>query len=174
VRLRIRRFREDWETFHQHGWPILRYESLLETPRETLASACAQLDLAWDEGMISWPKRQDQIADTRHGNPTFWSTRGGGLLDSLDQGRKKRRPPSLPAADRIWLEREFREFNAANGYPTHLESEEAEDDPANYIIPFEATRRYKWELRRQPVRWLLSLMGIRDAKLENRFQKRAG
>ena len=174
VRLRMRRFREDWETFRRRGWPILRFESVLESPREALLSACEQLDLAWDEGMISWPKRQNQIADTRHGNPTFWNTRGGGLLDTLDQGRQKRRLPHLPADDLEWLQSEFREFNAANGYPTCLEADEAQDDASAYIIPFEATRRYKWELRRKPVRWLFALLGIRDAKLDQRFLKRTG
>ena len=30
LRLRFRRFKEDWELFQARDWPILRYESLLE------------------------------------------------------------------------------------------------------------------------------------------------
>ena len=58
LRLRFRRFKEDWELFRAKGWPILRYESLLEDHEKTLRDACRHLALSWDDSMLHWTKRR--------------------------------------------------------------------------------------------------------------------
>ena len=64
LRLRLYRFKQDWELFQRRGWPTLRYESLIVEPEKTLRAACGQLGLPWDATMLSWPKPQRDIADT--------------------------------------------------------------------------------------------------------------
>ncbi len=173
LRVRMRRFKDDWEIFRRRNWPILRYESLVDGPEATLRGTCEQLDLPWEEDMLSWPKRREEIADTRYGNPTFWRMRTANLLDTLREGSQVRRAPSLPAEDLAWLEEEFRGFNIENDYPTRLGAADAFRRATVAVIPFEKTRRYKWELRRRPVRWLMSIFGVRDRALVDCFYKRA-
>src|SRR5271165_5083146 len=71
LRLRLRRFREDWELFHHKGWPILQYEHFLKEPEKALRTSCKELDLPWDQAMMSWPKPRTAIKDARFGNETF-------------------------------------------------------------------------------------------------------
>jgi hypothetical protein len=35
-------------------------------------------------------------------------------------------------------------------------------------------RRYRWELQRKPIRWLLDSLGVPDNSLDQRFMKKAG
>jgi hypothetical protein len=86
LRLRCRRFREDWELFHAQGWPILRYDRFLLDPEEVLAEACTKLKLPWDDAMLTWPKPKSAIFDTRHGNETFRQNCG----NSRHSGRRDR------------------------------------------------------------------------------------
>ncbi len=53
LRMRIRRFVDDWRQFRQMDWPILRYEDLLEEPRAALEETCVRLGLPWDEAMLT-------------------------------------------------------------------------------------------------------------------------
>ncbi len=41
LRLRLLRFRDDWELFQSRDWPMIRYESLVSEPEEALGQACA-------------------------------------------------------------------------------------------------------------------------------------
>jgi len=141
IRLRLRRFKRDWEQARREGWTMMRYEDLADFPRETLETACRSLGLPWDEGMLTWPKRPDQIADARHGNVTFLSSlEGGGAMKCL----KKCRPlklTHLPAEDLAWLEEEFAEFNKACQYPRQLDG--IAELPEGRAVPtYEASRRY--------------------------------
>src|SRR5271165_2691632 len=76
LRLRLRRLREDWEWAQRNQCPIIRYAQFLKEPEDVLRTACEQLGLAWDYGMMSWPKPGSAIHDARFGNETFNQTRG--------------------------------------------------------------------------------------------------
>lgn len=176
LRLRVRRFVEDWRNLAASNGVILRYEDFVTEPAATLQDVCAQLDLPWDPAMLSWPKPAERIAHRNNGNESFWATRGEGLLESL---AKYQRPstPQLSAADLTWLETEFRDYNEANGYPLHLAAADviAPIALAELSAPsFEVTRRYVWETSRKPFRWLLAQFGRRNTKLiDQRSWKRA-
>jgi len=176
LRLRVRRFVDDWRHSQATGGALLLYEDFVAEPEATLRTACCQLGVPWDAGMVSWPKPAERIAHRNNGNESFWATRGEGLLQSL---ARYNRPsaPRISSADMHWLENEFQDYNAANGYPLHLgdvyeafPSANADSPPPN----FEVTRRYVWETSRKPFRWLLAQLGRRNTKLiDQRSWKRA-
>jgi hypothetical protein len=176
LRLRMRRFIEDWRAAQGGAGATLRYEDFVNSPTTALQQACTDLRLPWDVSMLTWPKPAERIADCRNGNGSFWQSRGSNLMASLKQFRGEREQPRLPAADLHWLQTEFRDYNAANRYPLVLET--APDlGPANEInlAPnFEVTRRYKWETAQKPFRWLLAQFGRRNTTLiDRRSWKRA-
>ena len=84
LRMRLRRFREDWYQFRQAGWATIRYESFVTDPQPTLRTACQQLSLPWDSGMLSWSKSRSDIAAPIHGNATFRQTRGQSLQQTVN------------------------------------------------------------------------------------------
>jgi hypothetical protein len=175
VKTKLRRFKADWELFQQNGWPMLRYESLLERPEASLRAACDQLNLAWDDAMVSWPKLPHEILDTRQGNHTFWSTRETNLVDSIAQSRKTREPLWISMDDLKWLETEFHAFNLRNNYPVRLEPPDVTPCDETLALPdYRQTLRYKFEIRRRPIRWILAALGIRDRTLEQKYLKKAG
>jgi hypothetical protein len=175
VKIKLRRFKADWELFRQNGWPMLRYESLLERPEASLRAACDQLKLPWDEAMVSWPKLPHEILDTRQGNHTFWSTRQTNLADSIAQSRKTREPLRISTTDLEWLETEFHEFNLRNDYPARLGAADVTPCDETLVLPdYRKTLRYKFEIRRRPIRWILAALGIRDRTLEQKYLKQAG
>jgi hypothetical protein len=168
-RMRVRRFMEDWELFRSMGWPTLRYESLLEAPEATLRDACRQLQIDWDPAMLDWPKPQSQIADINNGNRNFWITRGKSLAEAIAQYQSHRGTRALPPADLTWLNGRFNEFNRANDYPEWEGSAADLAAPCAESIPsFESSRRYLWETRHKPLRWLYSLLGLRNRNLVQR------
>lgn len=176
LRLRLRRFVEDWRNAPANGTVLLRYEDFVKSPEVTLKQVCGQLGLPWDSAMLTWPKAPEQIADRRNGNGTFWNSRGANLLESLTSYRENRDGLALPAADLDWLESEFRDFNKVTGYPLHFDAAAtATDDVATLDLPnFEVTRRYKWETAQKPFRWLLTRLGRRNTTLiDRRSWKRA-
>ena len=175
LRLRFRRFKEDWELSRQCDWPVLRYESLLDEPESTLRAVCAQLSLPWDDAMVRWPKTIEQIADPHRGNDSFNATRGANLTDTISHYSDRAKSILLAGSDLDWLESEFREFNEASGYPAHVEmrASSTEASPAS-LYKVQEMRRYKWELQRKPIRWLLEVLGVRDRSLKRRFLKNAG
>lgn len=147
LRLRFLRFKEDWQLARAEGWPIVRYESLLQEPEPVLRDACVQLGLDWDPAMLTWPKRADHIAFPCNGNETFLKTRGETLHDSVRPSLAKVAVDRIPAAELAWLEREFAEYNADLGYPLTVAANGAAAD--GVLVPrFENTRRYR-QLRRR-------------------------
>ena len=83
IRMRLRRFREDWNHARGAGWPILSFERFLLQPEQSLRGLCRELDLPWDEGMMSWPKTLSDIAVADWGNPTFHRTMKQDLPGSI-------------------------------------------------------------------------------------------
>jgi hypothetical protein len=163
LRLRLRRFKEDWQHFRRNGWPMIRYETFVAEPVEVLRFVCSQLELHWDEAMLTWPKDPVDIASTKHGNQTFRQTRGQGLLHSIKQNSEELKPGAIPQVDLEWLESEFAEFNQENGYPDRVHVSPVSTMVAGRAIPsFESTRRHKWEMRRKPLRWFMHSIGFRD------------
>lgn len=149
IRLRLRRFLEDYSSARERGWPVLRFEDFYElgTAEKSLRAVCDGLGLAWHESMLTWPKPIEQVADPRHGNETFQEARGAGLAASI------RRPGPLrldrvPREDLDWLESAFAQFNRDLGYPEHVDPSAC---PAGRAIPrFEVTRS-AW--RQRPRGW---------------------
>ena len=176
LRLRVRRFVDDWRHLATTGGAMFRYEDFVAEPAATLQRACGQLGLPWDAAMLSWPKAPERIAHRNNGNESFWATRGEGLLVSMSR-YKRPSAPRLSAADLDWLETEFCDYNEANGYPLHLAEASASGDVAKADLAtpnFEVTRRYVWETSRKPFRWLLAQFGRRNTKLiDQRSWKRA-
>ncbi len=168
LRLRVRRFIDDWQAFRSAGWPILRYESVLENPEAALRNACKQMDLPWDEAMLTWPKSESEIADTRWGSETFRCTRGPGLAETLSRCPIGRCPSVISAEDLRWLETEFERFNTANGYPLHSDRFHSSDEPCTNTPSFAVTRRYFWETARKPLRWLMLRFGVPNRRLIER------
>jgi hypothetical protein len=176
LRLRFRRFKEDWGLFRANGWPILRYESLWDDHKKTLRDACQQLALAWDDSMIHWTKGANQIADASRGSDSFRRTKGRNLSETLARySAYKKKESIIRGGDLAWLENEFQAFNTENDYPLHVEAcAEANDHSSAPICNFQQLRRYRWELQRKPIRWLLSNLGVPDNNLDGRFLKKAG
>jgi Sulfotransferase family len=178
LRLRVRRFIDDWQNARLSGSAMLRYEDLVAAPTATLQRVCADLGIPWDVSMLTWPKPPEQIADRKNGNGSFWDNRSANLMSSLSTFRKQLSTANIPTSDLEWLEREFRDYNAVNGYPLSLgtiEPTASGDSAAESTSPsFEVTRRYLWETTRKPMRWLLAQFGRRNTTLiERRSWKRA-
>lgn len=174
LRLRVRRFVEDWRQAAQNGTVLLRYEDFVKSPESTLQQTCDQLGLPWDAAMLAWPKPPAHIADKKNGNGSFWNSRDANLPQTLERYREKPDGAVIAPVDLQWLESEFRDFNKVSGYPLHrimtTESDAAEMNQPN----FEVTRRYKWETAQRPIRWLLARLGRRNTTLiDRRSWKRA-
>lgn len=146
LRMRLRRFKEDWELFRRNGWPTIRYESLVVEPEATLHRAVEEMDLAWDEGMLSWPKRKDDLAAPRHGSPTFRQTLGGSFQETVNPSLAELRLGNVPPDDLAWMEQEFAEFNRTCGYVEHAPT--VAPVPAG-AGPLEARAVPKWENTRR-------------------------
>jgi hypothetical protein len=176
LRLRLRRFVDDWRSSAATGGAMFRYEDFIATPAETLRCICSDLNLPWDDAMLRWPKPPERIAHHNNGNESFWDSRGEGLLETLSRYPRSK-APQLLSDDLEWLETEFRDYNEGNGYPVHLPGscESAPAPKASVATPnFEVTRRYIWETSRKPFRWLLAQLGRRNTKLiDQRSWKRA-
>jgi hypothetical protein len=174
LRLRVRRFVEDWRQAAHNGTVLLRYEEFVKSPETALRQVCGQLSLPWDPAMLAWPKAPEHIADRRNGNGSFWSSRETNLLATLARFGERADRIVLSASELEWLESEFRDFNKVSGYPLHRDiGSEADRAPLDQPN-FEVTRRYKWETAQRPIRWLLTLLGRRNTRLiDRRSWKRA-
>jgi hypothetical protein len=156
LRMRFRRFREDWELFQQRQWPILRFEEFLADPERVLRAACAELNLVWDAAMLTWPKPETAIRDTRFGNETFRSSRQGDLRSTLQNGVQPKSLTDLivPPSELAWLEKEFAVYNDANGYPLHVSMQAGTVSDLGRAAPsFEASRRYARKLKASPLKY---------------------
>lgn len=174
LRLRVRRFVNDWRHLSDAGAAMFRYEDFVAAPEATLQLACEQLHLSWDDSMLLWPKPPQQISHLHNGNESFWTTRGAGLLESLAHYQSPKLPRIAPA-DLAWLESEFATYNHANGYPLSMPNVAVANIVNGVPAPnFEVTRRYLWETSRKPLRWLLTRFGRPNTKLiDQRSWKRA-
>jgi hypothetical protein len=144
LRMRLRRFKEDWELFRARGWPTIRYESFVTDPEPTLREICQKMSLPWDDGMVCWPKSMQDITALVHGNATFRESRGQNLLETLKPGLASIKTDNIPPADLAWIENEFEELNRACGYLPHLPPSGQWPDANQRAIPgWENTRRYK-------------------------------
>lgn len=121
LRMRLRRFLADWELFHSHGWPVIRFESFVDDPRGALEQACSELGLPWDEGMVTWPKPRDAVLPAnRPGlNSTFMDTVNESSVQAAVAAwrTRGRQPLALAEEEFDWLERTFEEYNRTHGYP---------------------------------------------------------
>ena len=154
LRLRFRRFLESWEYAREHQFPIISFEQFLEQPEKMLRQCCNELSLPWDDGMVSWPKQQEALADTRHGNATFRASSKGDLLSAIGVPEKSRATGVIPVEDLNWLDDHFAEFNQDMGYPRHLDG--VETVPGRSVPSWDVSRRKKWRLRQKPFRYLFS------------------
>ncbi len=144
LRMRLRRFKEDWALFQRMGWPVVRYETLVSDPEQTLRRACEQLALPWDEGMMTWPKQKEALAAPGHGNPTFRQNVGATFAETVNPSLAALTTRNVPPNDLAWMEQEFAEFNRALGYPLHAEPEGDWTGREQRAIPsFENTRRFR-------------------------------
>jgi hypothetical protein len=148
IRLRLRRFLEDWLEFRDCGWPILRYEDFTSDPLKVLRDNCVRLELAWDDAMASWPKNLEQIADPGFGNETFVLSRGSSLQTTVKPSLAAVKTERIPRGDLEWMEREFAEMNRQMNYPEHVEATAGASLGDRAVPRFENTRRYE-RLRRK-------------------------
>jgi hypothetical protein len=130
LRIRLCRFLADWQLFRVCGWPMVRYESLVDQPGATLRRACDDLGLPWDDAMMSWPKPAAEILiPGRPGyNSTFTATRGAESLEAAIVRWRRHAdtgPPRLPEAELTWLESTFAEFNEVCRYPARCSRDRA-------------------------------------------------
>ena len=120
-RIRCLRFLEDWRLFKDKGWPMLRYETLIEQPRDTLRAACESMGLEWSEAMMTFPKRKENLAYCEHGNDSFFASLSSMGLEATVLGYRKmaaQRPfQGLAHADVVWLDKVFSSYNAYHDYP---------------------------------------------------------
>ena len=145
LRLRMRRFRRDWEDARRRRWPVLRYESFVGDPEKTLRAACEQLGLPWDPGMLTWPKPREQVTDPAHGSRTFRSTRGDSLEETLKSKLCRLETDNVPCDDLHWLEAEFADLLWEMLYPPRADETRC---PAGRAVPtFEHSRRARHERR---------------------------
>ena len=124
LRMRFRRFLSDWEMFRAHGWPILKYEDVIEKDQVALQETCSALGLAWDESMVVWPKRIQEIAYVNEPNKTFHKSLAAGSLPAAKLAEKaKVFLGQIPRSELDWLEANFGAYNDYHGYPLRVQPE---------------------------------------------------
>lgn len=158
IRLRLRRFLEDWREFRDRGWPILRYEDFASNPLKVLREACARLELQWDEAMANWPKKLEQIADPGFGNETFVLSRGSSLQATVKSSLASVKTDHIPRGDLEWMEREFAELNRQLNYPEHVPPTAGASLGDRAVPRFENTRRYERLRRRHRISRFISTL----------------
>ena len=120
LRTRFRRFLQDWELFQANGWPIVKYEDLVNQERSTLQDLCGLMTIPWDEAMLTWPKPLEDIAYVAPGlvNATLLASTGKGSIGAAKLSDKTRiRIDGLPKMELDWLQDVFARYNEVHGYP---------------------------------------------------------
>ena len=136
LRMKFRRFLSDWQLFRQEGWPIIKYEDLIARGGDALVEICRHMHLQWDESMITWPKKIEDIAYIGQMNETFRSSLENGSLVTATLSEKAGIPRgSLPVTDLNWLEEQFSEYNTVHGYLQAVPDAAAPDDEAQMQTP---------------------------------------
>ena len=144
--MRLRRFMQDWQLFRDNNWPMIRYESLVADPRTALERLCTEMQVSWDDAMLSWPKPKAELAAPAHGSPTFRATLGDGknVFDVVDPAMAGLRVDSIPPSDLEWMEHEFADFNRRMGYAEHAPRDPSVTSTDDRAVPrWENTRRYR-------------------------------
>jgi hypothetical protein len=149
LRMRFRRFLRDWELFRARGWPIIKFEDLVLDHRATLAKACKELSLSWDESMISWPKESSEIAYGKDnwGKKSIQesferSIQKGNLAAATMQDRVEMRLDNLPGTELRWLEETFSDYNGFHHYPEKVRHTPRGNIPADIPSPcYQGTAR---------------------------------
>jgi hypothetical protein len=143
LRMRFRRFYQDWQLFKQNDWPIFKYEDLIEKEGSALQDVCQKLSLAWDESMISWPKKSNDLAYVGKLNKTFAASMDKGSFKKAKLKSKARISISgLAKSELEWLEETFREFTEFHDYPKNVSYPEGDEHPETLDRPrFEGTAR---------------------------------
>lgn len=168
LRLRLRRFGEDWKMFQERNWPIFRYEDMLENPETAIREICGRMELPWDEGMLSWPKGLEEISDAKFGNETFISSRGQTLQQTVKPHLADIKTQHIPVGDLEWMEHHFAEMNRTMRYPEHVPSAIAPDQPTVALPTFENTRRCERIRRKRGLPRLLDYLNRGVASLTAR------
>src|SRR6185436_15095987 len=89
LRLRVRRFVEDWRAAAQDGTVLLRYEDFVKSPELVMRETCRLLGIPWDGSMLTWPKPPIRTVDHDNGNRSFWKSRRGNLIETIGQYRER-------------------------------------------------------------------------------------
>lgn len=156
IRTRLLRLKEDWKLFRDKRWPLIRYEDLAHRGADVLREACGGLSLPWDDAMVSWTKRVEDMADAKYGNATFHQSRKSSLADTLDTSLAKVKVRHVPPGDLEWLEREFADFNRDMRYPAHVDRGGAwTSDAQSAVAKFENTRRFERQKRKH---WISGML----------------
>lgn len=92
--VRMQRYLADFAAAQAKGWPILKYEDLIDNTMDELRRVCVLLNLSWDESMITWPKNEKSIAYMENGNPSFLNSkrRSIDLLTAISTYQTKEEP----------------------------------------------------------------------------------
>jgi hypothetical protein len=155
LRLRLRRFKEDWELFQSRQWPILKYETLVADGERVLRDCCRSMRLQWDKSMLTWPKNIDDIADAAHGSPTFRARLASNFAETVSPELVRPSVSNIPPDDHEWLEKEFEEFNTIHGYPPHIKRNHPWPGSRTRAVPaYENTRRYALAQRKHRLKRL--------------------
>ena len=137
LRIRFKRFLNDWEEFKANDWPIVKFESLISDPEDTLQKCCSQLELPYYDDMMLWPKNHDEVYGFEESNETFLGSLSGKTLeDSLINTKSAVQTRGIAKEDLIWLEETFHAYNKENGYPLHVpldQPSDAIDRPAFFV-----------------------------------------
>jgi hypothetical protein len=113
--------------------------------------------------MYLWSRTLETIGQLRLPDADFLRLRGRNLAETLMNCAWEPIPQCVAAADLQWLETEFQPFNVENSYPLALQPQQICSDLMPQRTPSCAdSRRYQREHRRQPLRWLLDWLGLRQ------------
>jgi len=122
IRMRFRRFYEDWKLFYDNKWPVLKYETFIKEPKIELKRVLSDMNLDWDDSMIQWGKSIQDISYMSVGNRSFRESMESShnLYECLDASGTDK-VPDMPESELDWLEQYFMEFNIKNDYVVNLE-----------------------------------------------------
>jgi hypothetical protein len=171
LRMRFRRFREDWFAARERGWPILRYESFVVDPEPVLRNVCAQVGLTWDRAMVEWPRPPQDILDAFWGNATFHRNRGSDLASSIRLDPLDEPLTGISRADLGWLNESFESFLDAHEYPPGISPpHSAAHEPAIARYANAGRERFLWPFHRL-ADWVTRRQALRRAAV--RIQSRS-
>jgi len=160
LRVRVRRFVEDWELFWWMRWPMVRVEDLMSDAQATLREVSARLELPWHDVMHRWPRPLQALAGVALPDADFHRLRGRNLPETLMSYARQPRADAVATEDLAWLQTEFQQFNVENNYPLVLEPLQIWGD----LVPTRAAssqenRRFD-PIHRSPIGWLLGWLGM--------------